>query len=107
MEPNNLTRESFSGPLYHVDIGGVRHVAASKLAAQSGYGRDYIARLARQRRVAGYQLGRQWYIHEKSFRDFLDAQAVLREQRRLRLIAERRYERGSVRTPTGTSHGQQ
>jgi hypothetical protein len=107
MESNNLTTEPLSGPLYHIDIGGVRHVAAGKLAAESGYGRDYIARLARQHRIAGYQLGRQWYIHEKSFRDFLDAQKVLREQRRLRLIAERRYERGSVRTAPETSHGQQ
>ena len=104
MEPNNLTREPFSGPLYHVDIGGVRHIAAGKLAAESGYGRDYISRLARQHRVAGYQLGRLWYIQEKSFRDFLNAQEVLREQRRLRLIAERQFERASFRLLPEPSH---
>jgi hypothetical protein len=104
MEPNNLTSEPVSGPLYHVDIGGVRHVAAGKLAAESGYGRDYISRLARQRRIVGYQLGRQWYIQEKSFQDFLNAQEVLRQQRRLRLIAERRFERTSFRTLPEPSH---
>jgi hypothetical protein len=106
MESNNLTTEPFAGPLYHVDIGGIRHVAAGKLAAESGYSRDYIARLARQHRVAGHRLGRQWYIHEQSFRDFVNLQEVLREQRRLRLIAERRYER-SVRSAPENLHGQE
>jgi hypothetical protein len=106
MEPNNLTREPFSGPLHHVYIRGVRHVAAGKLAAESGYGRDYISRLARQHRVEGYQLGRHWYIQEKSFRDFVNEQVVLREQRRLRLIAERHFERASFRSTSETSYGQ-
>lgn len=89
---NNLTQEAHPGPLYRIDIAGVPYVAAAVLAAQTGYCRDYIARLARQHRIDGRQLGRQWYIEEKSFRDFLSEQEALREQRRRRLVALRNLE---------------
>lgn len=46
METNNLTQRALPAPLFHIDIDGIRHVAAGKLAAESGYSRDYIARLA-------------------------------------------------------------
>ena len=67
MEDNNLSRQALQGPLYQIVIDGLRHVAAGTLAAQSGYCRDYIARLARQRRIAGRKVGRHWFIEEKSF----------------------------------------
>jgi hypothetical protein len=97
---NNLTQEAHPGPLYRIDIAGVRHVAAAVLAAQSGYCRDYIARLARQRRIAGRQVGRQWYIEERSFWAFVTEQEIRRGERRILLSAERRRERQAVSGPS-------
>ena len=92
MEEPNLTRQGPPGPLYHIDIEGVRHVAAAVLAAQSGYCRDYIARLARQGRIDGRQLGSSWYINERSLWSFVVEQEALREERRRRLTALRNLE---------------
>jgi hypothetical protein len=97
---NNLTQEAHPGPLYRIDISGARHVAAAVLAAESGYCRDYIARLARQRRIAGCQLGRQWYIDERSFWSFFVEQEMQRARRRILLSAERRRERQLASPPT-------
>jgi hypothetical protein len=92
MGNNNLTRRSLPAPLYHIDIDGTRHVAAAVLAAQSGYCRDYIARLARQHRIAGRQLGTHWYIDEVSFWEFFVRQEALHAERRSRLAAVRHLE---------------
>lgn len=92
MGDNNLTRRSLSAPLFHIDIDGSRHVAAAVLAAQSGYTRDYIARLARQHRIAGRQLGTHWYINELSFWEFFMQQEALRAERRHQLAVSRRLE---------------
>jgi hypothetical protein len=89
MEGNNLTQQTLAGPLFHIDIDGVRHVAASVIAAESGYCGDYVARLARWGRIAGRKLGTHWYIDEKSFRTFVTQQEALREERRRQLVALR------------------
>jgi cytidylate kinase len=92
MGDNNLTRRDLPAPLFHIDIDGSRHVAAAVLAAQSGYTRDYIARLARQHRIEGRQLGTHWYINEASFREFIVQQEASRAERRHQLAAVRRNE---------------
>jgi len=98
MGTNNLTQRSLSAPLYHIDIDGARHVAAAVLAAQSGYTRDYIARLARQHRIAGRQLGTHWYINEVSFWEFLMRQEALRAERAHQLGLIRRLEYGDAQS---------
>lgn len=92
MEGNNLTERAHSAPLFHIEIDGVRHVAAAVLAAKSGYSRDYIARLARHRRIAGRQLGTRWYIDELSFWTFFVQQEAQRVARRTLLASSRRRE---------------
>ena len=92
MGTNNLTERTHPAPLFHIDIDGARHVAAAVLAAKSGYTRDYIARLARQHRIAGRQLGTHWYINEVSFWEFFMRQEALRAERRLQLASLRRLE---------------
>jgi len=92
MEGNNLTQRARSAPLFHIEIDGVRHAAAAILAAKSGYSRDYIARLARQRRISGRQLGRDWYIDELSFWHFFIQQKAHRAQQRILLASVRRRE---------------
>jgi hypothetical protein len=87
MESNNLTKGAPPGPLFHIVIDGTRYVAAGMLATESGYSRDYIARLARQHRIAGRQLGKLWYIAEESFWMFVIEQEKERELRRARMAA--------------------
>lgn len=103
MGNNNLTRRSLPAPLFHVDIDGARHVAAAVLAAQSGYCRDYIARLARQHRIAGRQLGTHWYIDEVSFWEFFVRQEELRAERRSRLSVVRHLEYRDARSAPKSS----
>jgi hypothetical protein len=92
MGTNNLTKRTHPAPLFHIDIDGARHVAAAVLAAKSGYTRDYIARLARQGRITGRQLGTHWYISEVSFLEFFMRQEALHAERRLQLAVLRRLE---------------
>ena len=89
---NNLTQRALPAPLFHIDIDGVRHVAAARLAAQSGYCRDYITRLARECRIAGRRLGTDWYIDERSFWNFFIEQEARNAQRRIDLASARRRE---------------
>jgi hypothetical protein len=104
MEGNNLTQRASSAPLFHIEIDGVRHVAAAVLAAKSGYSRDYIARLARQHRISGRQLGTHWYIDELSFWNFFLQQQALREERRMLLAAARRREHQTAQSASNPQH---
>jgi hypothetical protein len=103
MEANNLTQRPLPAPLFHIDIDAVRHVAAAALAANSGYCRDYIARLARQGRISGRQLGTHWYIDERSFWHFFIEQEVHRAERRMLLSADRKRERNTNQSQPASS----
>jgi hypothetical protein len=82
---------------YEVLIDGVPHVAAGKLAAEHGFSRDYIARLARQGTLRGRQLGTHWYVEEIAFRTFLVLREYKRALRRHLLIADRKSEYQAAR----------
>jgi hypothetical protein len=62
------------------------------LANEHGYTRDYIARLARTRRIVGRQFGAWWYIDEQSFQRFLAQEEQERTAHRINLAAQRRRE---------------
>ena len=76
--------------LFHLDIDGVRYLAAKVLAVRSGYSRDYIARLARERRINGRQLGAHWYVEPYSFWNFYVEQKEKRKKQRKELSDYRR-----------------
>jgi hypothetical protein len=52
-------------------IGGARYVPAREIARTHGYVRNYVARLCREGKVAGRQLGRLWYVDAESFAAFI------------------------------------
>jgi hypothetical protein len=52
-------------------IGGARYLPAWEIARTHGYVRDYVARLCREGKVAGHQLGRLWYVDTDSFASFV------------------------------------
>jgi hypothetical protein len=67
-------------------LNGARYLSAREIARQHGYVRDYVARLCRQRKVSGHQLGRNWYVEVNSFSDFIgcseNPQAAMRRTHR-------------------------
>jgi len=52
-------------------VGDTRHLSARDIARRYGYARDYVARLCRQGKVRGHQLGRLWYVDDQSFAAFV------------------------------------
>jgi hypothetical protein len=52
-------------------LNGARYLSAREIAREHGYVRDYVARLCRQGKVYGHQLGRNWYVQVESFADFI------------------------------------
>jgi excisionase family DNA binding protein len=62
-------------------------------AGHVGYSRDYVARLAREGKIAAQQDGRRWFVHLGSLEQFAADASVEREVRREYLRAERRVER--------------
>ena len=46
----------------------------------SGYTNDYIARLARQRKILGKKIGKTWYIEECSLQDFIKGNKIQKTQ---------------------------
>lgn len=72
-------------------------VAAGK---QFGYSNDYIARLARDRKIVGRRIGRQWYVDAHSLQAFIRRSDELKRAHAERLRSERRSERNrAVYTP--------
>ena len=52
-------------------LNGARYCSAREIAHKHGYVRDYVARLCREGKVSGHQLGRNWYVQVESFADFI------------------------------------
>jgi hypothetical protein len=66
--PDTVTSVSRSDEIY---IGGARYLPAREIAHTHGHIRDYVARLCREGKVAGRQLGRVWYVDAESFAAFV------------------------------------
>jgi hypothetical protein len=60
-----------SDQVSEIIISGSRHLPAGEIARAHGYVRDYVARLCRQGKVHGRQLGRLWYVDAESFSAFV------------------------------------
>jgi hypothetical protein len=75
---------------------GARYISAGDAAGISGLTRDYVARLAREGKVAGRQVGRQWYVGKESMSAFLVGQEYASMQRRGAMIRERQQEWGRM-----------
>ncbi len=73
-----------------------KHISATDAASSAGLSRDYIARLCRQGKVVGHQVGKNWYVSERSFSEFQKNQNSLKAQRREQLIQQRQQEYASA-----------
>lgn len=82
-----------------IKIKNRNYVPAADAGQAFGYTRDYVSRLAREGKIRGQRLGRQWIVDPKSLAEFA---ALAEEQRRERsdsVRAERYRERGEVSVP--------
>ena len=71
---------------------GQRFISAGQAALLSSLTRDYVARLARDGKIIGRQVDRQWFVSQDSLRTFLVAQEFASNIRRNALIRERQKE---------------
>src|ERR1700733_323279 len=71
---------------------GARYIPAGNAANISNFTRDYIARLARKKKIVRRQIGRQWYVREDSLRAFVIEQEYANSKRRGELTRERQQE---------------
>ena len=47
------------------------HIMTAEAAKRSGLSSIYIAQLAREGKIEGFQMGREWFIYTDSFEKFL------------------------------------
>ncbi|MBT4894701.1 helix-turn-helix domain-containing protein, partial [bacterium] len=52
-------------------IDNKKYLSSTHAGKISGYTNDYVARLARQKKVAGKKVGRTWYVEESSLKSFI------------------------------------
>lgn len=71
-------------------VNGKKYVSSSTLAASSGYTSDYIGRLAREEKILGSLVGRQWFIEPESLNVFICQTKFEKELRKEALRTERK-----------------
>ncbi|MEK7132551.1 MAG: hypothetical protein AAB830_00715, partial [Patescibacteria group bacterium] len=50
---------------------GIRYISASEAAREAGLTRDYVARLCRENKIRGKQVGKNWYASKEALGSFL------------------------------------
>jgi Chaperone of endosialidase len=78
---------------------GVRHISAREAARNLGVVRDYVARLCRQGKIRGRQVGRNWYAEVPSLQHWAIEQDHQRALRGEALSRERAEERRAAQSP--------
>src|SRR3989344_7239547 len=71
---------------------GIRYVSAVVAAQESNLTRDYIARLCREGKIHGKQIGKNWYIKYSSLQSFLLEHQHALEKQRAELASKRANE---------------
>lgn len=66
---------------------------AAKLVS---YSRDYITRLAREKKITAAHVGRQWFVDLDSLKSYVETSTLENEIRKKQLSAERKHE-GQIR----------
>ncbi|MDR3571055.1 MAG: hypothetical protein P4L81_02560, partial [Candidatus Pacebacteria bacterium] len=92
--------------MQEIFLDGAKYISAGDAAAASGFSRDYITRLARDGKILGRQIDRQWYVSHESLNTFLVAQEKAQELRRKALMRERQLEhqrQNPVSTPAAAA----
>lgn len=75
-----------------LSINGKEYVPTNVLASQCGYSSDYISRLAREEKVLGTQIGRQWFVEPESLKTCLSQINFQKQIRQEELRRKRKIE---------------
>jgi hypothetical protein len=75
-----------------LEINGVTLLPIKEAAALVSYSRDYVAKLARERKIVATQMNRQWFVDVVSLRSFAEVASLEAEVRKQQLSAERKRE---------------
>ena len=75
-----------------LEIDGKKLHPIKEVVDSVSYSRDYITRLARERKIEASYVGRQWFVDPESLKRYVDAAAVEQELRRKQLSTERKRE---------------
>lgn len=74
-------------------INGKRYLPSTELAREYSYTSDYISRLARDEKVLGTRVGRQWFLEPESLRTYIQQLEVEKRVLKEDLSRQRKAER--------------
>jgi hypothetical protein len=74
-------------------INKKEYIPSNILCASFGYSKDYVAKLARDEKILGTQIGRQWFIEPESLRTYLLKIVVQKNIQKEELSLVRKRER--------------
>lgn len=80
-----------------LEINGVSFLSIKEAATSVSYSKDYVSRLAREKKIVATQVGRQWYVDPVSLRSFAEMASLEQEVRKQQLSLERRKEQSVKR----------
>lgn len=75
-----------------VEINGLTLVPIKEALTVVAYSKDYIARLAREGKIIGSQVGRQWYIDLTSLKNFSEEASAFKSVQKIKLSNDRKRE---------------
>jgi len=90
-------------------INGKKYIPSGVVAAEVNYSSDYISKLAREERILGTQIGRQWFIEPHSLKTYLAQikieKEISKEQlRRVRKLEHKTPVKNTVQTVDAKQH---
>jgi hypothetical protein len=76
----------------HLSVNGKVYLPSNELAATFGYSSDYLGKLARDEKILGTLIGRQWFIEPESLKTFLLKTEIQKKIRKEELSIQRKAE---------------
>lgn len=76
----------------HLSVNGKEYIPSNELASTFGYSSDYIGKLARDEKILGTLIGRQWFVEPESLKTFLLKTEVEKKIRKEELSLQRKAE---------------
>ena len=86
-----------------LEIAGKNFHPVREAAGVVSYSRDYITRLAREKKITAAYVGRQWFVNLDSLQSYVESAALEQEVRKKQLSVERKRE-NELRSVTKQKH---
>ncbi len=73
-----------------IEMGGISFISIKEAASLVSYSRDYVARLAREKKIVATQVSRQWFVDPVSLKNFAELSNIEQDLRKRQLSEHRR-----------------